>query len=650
MVPAYIAYCEATTDKNGVEIQIEVKKHNKDLFFEAIESQLMYMPAIKFMHREQGNTTHQEIDIAAKILYQDKNVIISESTIFDKPHILLGTGNALVNYGYVAFNELEIEPKRGSVGLIMDINEMEVTPSRESPLWSAKTRAAVLAKYRMVSEMASTYLNNELSTETDYLLWVTKAAQILGSMRIGGSNTSVLGRLASIIDMDDIGSVVYPCNNKIIFDPKPKEMLGDSLTVRIIHFDSYRRKIERKIIADLGSLVKPVYFTKFGSNPFKDRYLFEENGEFVLINVKDQAVLDTKGTLVTSSSVLKDYDGIVIPQDRMDLYLTEADPTEDDEDGASALSAPKVDYSANRKANKQIVIHTLSGSGGTYDYKFSSRDCYITDLFTLYTDKLVLYTTGSDRETMSNILAMFPQGILDCTSSYKFGNITDRCTHMPFPTKNRITGVLLAQENVKYVQNSSKYLSIPDFLVKSYNRKTGLLTFTDLVKFAATNSVIASLYREKFKDITNRMGYESIKYLDTKFQALAEFCNRHYDSYEEKPLKDIMTHTGFMHDLVLFSLYANKIIEASDETIEELKTSINTQVPDYLCDVVDDIVDVDIIDVDLVRKMISLLDYYAISKEMVKSLSYYSTYNKDEYEIIGKQLQKYFKFVNDNKE
>jgi len=424
IVPAYIAYCEATTDKNGVEIQIEVKKHNKKLFFEAIETQLMYMPNIKFLHRAEGTTTHKEKDIAAKVLYRDANVILSESTVFDKPHLLLGTGNALINYGFVSFAELEIEPKRGSVGLIMNVNDMEVTPSREAAIWSSKTRAAVLAKYKMVSEMASQYLNNELAAETDYLKWITKAAQILGSMRQGSNaNTTVLSRLASIIDMDDIGAVTYPNDSKIAFDTKPKEMFGDTLTVRVIEYDRYYRKVNREILRDLGSLVKPIYYTKLGSNPFKDRYLYEENGDFILINIIKDKALDKKGTYVINSAML-DYDSVAIPDDRMELYLADAQGlTEEDDDKSNALSAPAVDYSALRKANKEIVIHKLTGTGGVYDYKFSSYNVSISNLFSEFADELVVYTTGGDRETMSNLLAMFPQGILNCASDYHFEGI-----------------------------------------------------------------------------------------------------------------------------------------------------------------------------------------------------------------------------------
>lgn len=649
VVPAYIAYCEPTTDKNGVEIQIEVKKHNKKLFFEGIETQLMYMPNIKFLHRTDGSTTHKEIDIAAKVLYRDENVVLSESTIFDRPHILLGTGNALINYGFLAFNELEIEPKRGSVGLIMNVNDLEVTPSRESVIWSSKTRAAVLAKYKMVSEMASKYLNSELSSETDYILWITKASQILGSMRHGGSNTSVLGRLASIIDMDDIGAVVYPNDPKIVFDPKPKEMFGENLTVRVISFDRYHKKVDREIMKDLGHLTKPVYFTKFGSNPFKDRYLYEEAGEFVLINIQKDAVLDKKGTYVTNSAML-DYDGVVIPEDRMELYLADAEGiTEEDDDKSQSYSAPVVDHSANRKANKQIVIHKLTGTGGVYDYKFSSYDVYISNLFSEFANELVVYTTGGDRETMSNLLALFPQGMLNCSSSYKFDDMNKVCNHVAVPTKSRLTGVLFAQENIRYVQQSTKYLSIADFLVKSYDKASGRIEFSDLFKFTATNSVIASIFREKFGNVTARMSYPQITLLDPKFQELCAFANKYYNDYDEKPLRDIMTHTGFFRDLVLYHLYKSGIVESSEETIDALLTTINGQLPDYLCDIVDEITDVDVLDIQVIQDAIKLFDYYVVRKEIVKLFSYNSSYDRTENALIGNQLQEYFKFVNDNK-
>ena len=550
---------------------------------------------------------------------------------------------------FVSFKDLEIEPKNGSVGLIMDINEIEVTPSRESPLWSSKTRAAVLAKYRTVSEMASEYLNKELSTEGDYIKWITKAAQIIGSMRQGGSNSTVLSRLASIIDLDDIGEVTYPRDTKIAYDPKVKTMFGESLTVRGIKYNSYSHKVERKMLEDLTSLVKPIYFTKFGSNPFKDRYLYEEGGEFILINVKEGADTDKKGDYVLASKAYLGYETVVVPQDRMDIYLAESQNITEDDDGKAVNTAPAVDYSAARKANKQIVIHNLNGTGTTYDYKFSSEDIYITDLFNRYTDKFVIYSTGGDREALSDLLAVFPKKMLSVSGSHYLSQITQQCTHMPMPLNVRITGVLLAQENVKYIKGSTKYMSMSDVMVKSYDKKTEKLTFSDVMRFAATNSVINSLFKEKFDRDCMRTAYKSIESVDKKLYDIANFCTDNFENGNYLPPKDIMKKQGFLRNAVQFQLYKAGVLEASDETIEELQKTINAQVPDYLCDIIDSIQEVDIVDVDKIKEFVILFDYYAKHRYLLSLMSRIEQYDKKGIADVAPNIIQYFKFVNDHK-
>jgi hypothetical protein len=627
-VPAYVAYCEETTDKNGVEIQIEVKKHNKKLFFEAIKAQLMYMPDIKFLVKEEGKSIHTEEPIAAVILYRDENVIISQSTVFNKPHVLLGTGNALINYGFVSFKDLEIEPKNGSVGLIMDINEIEVTPSRESPMWTAKTRAAVLAKYRKVSEMASTYLNKELSMETDYIKWIIKASQIIGAMRHGGSNDSVLSRLASIIDLDDIGEVTFPGDSRVVFDTKPRTLLGEALTVRVISYDSYRHKVERKLIDDLVYLSKPKYFTKLASNPFRDRYINEEKGQFVLFNIKENATIDKLGKYVLASTELIDYDTVDIPQDRMDLYLSEAQGLSVDDGTGTAVTVPTVDYAATRKVNKQIVLHMLSGVNGAYDYKFSSEDVYISDLFGKFTDKLVIYTTGGDREALSNLLAVFPKAMLSLSTNSDLANMK-AVSIMPLATENRILGVLIAQENVKYIQGSSKYMSMSDVMLKSYDKKTEKLVFSDLLKYAATNSVISSLAQEYLGKRWEVLSYTQVSNIDPKLQLGIKFLASYMQktAYNNGPPRDIMSRPGFLRDVVQYQLYSDKVLEASDETIEDLKKSINTNVPDYLCDSIDDINIVDIVDIDVIKEWIDVFKYYSKYMNLLYLYASHSSYD-----------------------
>jgi hypothetical protein len=251
-----VAYFEQTTEKNGLELEIEIKKHNKKQVFEAIESQLMYMPDIKFLHRANGSLSYEEVDISAEVLYRDQNIVISESLVYDKPHILLGTNDALVNYGFIAFNELEIEPKRGAVGLIMDINDIEVTPSREAPIWSAKTREAVLKKYESVAKTAADYINKELATEKDYVQWLVKASQTMSALR-SGNNDSVIGRLASIIDVSSLNNVSYPLDRTIEYEKKINMMMGNNLSVRVVSYNKYAKEVNRNNISSLDTLSLP---------------------------------------------------------------------------------------------------------------------------------------------------------------------------------------------------------------------------------------------------------------------------------------------------------------------------------------------------------------------------------------------------------
>jgi hypothetical protein len=426
-------------------------------------------------------------------------------------------------------------------------------------------------------------------------------------------------------------------------------MFGESLTVRSIRYNNYNHKVERKALEDLTSLVKPIYYTKFGSNPFKDRYLFEEAGEFILINIKEGADTDKKGDYVLASKAYLDYDAAAVPQDRLDLYLAESQTITEDDDGKAVNTAPAVDYSAARKANKQIVIHNLNGNGTTYDYKFTPEDIYITDLFNRYTDKFVIYSTGGDREALSDLLAIFPKKMLSVNGANYLTQIQAQCVHMPMPLNVRITGVLLAQENVKYIQGSTKYMSMGDVMVKHYDSKTEKLTFSDVLRFAATNSVINSLFKEKFDRDCRSMAYKAIESADKKLYDIANFCMDNFENSNYLPPKDIMKKEGFLRNAVQFQLYKAGVLEASDETVEELQKTINTQVPDYLCDVIDSIQDVDIVDIDKIKEFITLFDYYSKHRFLLGLMSRIEQYDKKSIVDVAPNVIQYFKFVNDYK-
>lgn len=624
------AFYEITEEKNGLEIEVEVKKHNKKQFFEAVESQLMYMPDIKFMHKELGSLSYKTIDISAKTLYKDDNVIISESTVYDKPHILLGAGEALVNYGFVAFNELEIEPKRGAVGLILDINDIEVTPSREAPVWSSKTRDAVLKKYEDVSKKAAEYINAELSTEKDYIKWLVKAAQTMGALK-HGNNDSVVGRLASIIDASAITNIKFPRDTSIEFENKASIMLGDKLVARLVKYNSYTKKIERNNVTDLASLSKPIYFTKDKADMYKDRYIYENDGEFVLIQAKDGFRTDTFAKFVLNSAELQNYADKQVPEDILELYKAVEEGDEGMTEAGSSSTDPRAAM-LRRKAEAKVLLHKLNRSNG--DYVFSTKELPILDLPLEFTsDKVVVYGSGNDRKDLKNLARLFPANYL-AQYEHKTYNVGDdqgfRCIYNP---PKLIDMVVTAEENKKHLALSEKYKTPYKFVVKSYNKTTGKLVFSDDIKAVATAAVMKSLIEDSHAKYFHK---ENMEYLDKAiYKEYTEFTTGWTNSYR-RPVR-FANKTTFYRECIELSMINAGLLGGD---IPELLETINDSLPGILCEDVDVVTDVDILFMEPIKKLIKDIENYKDISELLFLFSDHYFYQDDVRDKVADQIKK----------
>ena len=213
-------YALPTELPNGVTITIEAKKHHLDEYKDAVERQLMYFDNVDFYILEDGNMMHQKF--SPSILYEDEYLIISDNRYFNKPHMLLNK----VNYGFIDFEELELETMYGNVGIKVLPEDVEVSPSRESLVWSEKTKAMVLQRFRDASQSASTIIQKEMQ-ETDFIKWIRICNSIKNKW---GSSSSLIGRLASIVDLNEVGihfspdptikysgSILQPFKNREVF-------------------------------------------------------------------------------------------------------------------------------------------------------------------------------------------------------------------------------------------------------------------------------------------------------------------------------------------------------------------------------------------------------------------------------------------------
>lgn len=204
----YKVYYETTYRKNGVRVTIEAKKHHKQQYIDAVKSQMLYFEGIELkVIKEDG--TQEVIPYKAGILYEDDMIVMSDNNYYSKPHLLLNK----VNYGYIDWSELELQDMQGNIGIKVQPEDVEVNPSRESVLWTEKTKEKVLERFEEVVDIAGKMIQEELK-ESDLVKWIKICNSISG--RWQGRNT-IVGRLAEIVDLSRV-KPRFSRNKKIVYD------------------------------------------------------------------------------------------------------------------------------------------------------------------------------------------------------------------------------------------------------------------------------------------------------------------------------------------------------------------------------------------------------------------------------------------------
>jgi hypothetical protein len=111
-------------------------------FISSIENQLGFIPNIELLIAD-GNMEYvspNKRNIAVNVLFSNDKLLVGESDYYAVPQILLKPGddsNIMISYGTINFEELEMKKYRKCV-FILNINEVDVTPSRENVIWNTK--------------------------------------------------------------------------------------------------------------------------------------------------------------------------------------------------------------------------------------------------------------------------------------------------------------------------------------------------------------------------------------------------------------------------------------------------------------------------------------------------------------------------------
>lgn len=197
----YEVFWMPTTEPNGVTVTIEAKKHHRQQYIDAVKSQMLYFDNVVCEIHENGHVS--TVEHRANVIYEDDMIVMSDNHYFSKPHLLLNK----VNYGYIDWSELELQQLHGNIGIKVQPEDVDVNPSRETVMWTEKTKDTVLQRFKEVVGIATNLIQEKLK-ETDFLRWLRVCYTI--SSQYYADESTVVGRLSKIVDLSDIKPTFTP--------------------------------------------------------------------------------------------------------------------------------------------------------------------------------------------------------------------------------------------------------------------------------------------------------------------------------------------------------------------------------------------------------------------------------------------------------
>jgi len=424
-----------TDAMNGTTVSFGVKKHHRRDYREAVEEQLMYMPNIRFMRIAEDDYKREE-SIHPNVMHNSDNLIISDTYLFSKPHIVLTkdvgapTG---VNYGFVDFRELEMQQMWGPIAFKCParqvINDPEtgeeivlqegvdVTPSREKVIWNENTKAYIKSVIIAAADEATDIVQDELK-QTDFVAWLLACKQVLTKADSG----SVLGRLSNIIDQEALKPKFGP-------DPRLKnesvKKLFAGMKVEVItkvrDYKNGEDIIDRSAIENYSQLRENNIFIMGEENhsKYKDMYLIHEcNGPIICIksaefssgltldsaeNKKRHARRIAKRArvleLITESTHSRNYDDIEVAEDWLEEYKDEIAKAKE------IAQFENITPAERRKIEERMVAYTFRynekhwhSSGSDNRYIRDKIEPKVKDL--MQTQRTTYYGTAADDEKL----------------------------------------------------------------------------------------------------------------------------------------------------------------------------------------------------------------------------------------------------------
>ena len=297
-------YYEKTSEKNSTIVSFGVKKHNRYSYRDAVDQQLIYIDGVNFTIKDVEKSGEDYIyrskSTKAEVIYNSESLIISNGTVFNRPHIVLVKDTADesgINYGYVDFRELELQDMYGSIGFKCPMRQtyrdesgveiviqdgVSVTPSREKVIWDDATKAYILSVIETATKEASDIVQDRLQNSTELFTWLEQCAKIFHK----NDSSDIINRMSNIINIGDL-SPVFSGDSNIKYLPV-SNFFTSRIKVEKVSID-YKNKVTREEISSWQSFnFDAIYIKDTVYSPVKDLYICKglNKGTFIAISLK----------------------------------------------------------------------------------------------------------------------------------------------------------------------------------------------------------------------------------------------------------------------------------------------------------------------------------------------------------------------------
>lgn len=499
-------YWEPSPHKNSVTVELEVKKHNKNAYINAVKNQFQYFNGrVRITHpNSAGNTEVNHLN--EKPLFESDNILIPKYSTYSVPHILVDG----ISYGPINFPELELEKMQGKIAIKVRATDVDITQSRENLKYTEKTKKTILDKVALARLEATDYVTDMMNVLDPENIFMVN--NVYGKMSKDGSSP-VAQVFSKFLSMHNIKpkyefALTYGAGEQL---PKPIKARLDSTLYEFLFYkfsvrevstklDGRVLKIESEIIDNWQALrnKKIVYARESNMGPKLANHLLEKYSAESIIYIRERpdrtkSYLEYYGGHRTYAVTA--YMHTILEKNchlNLDTYEVKYDEKEVGTEEKDNIVSTELTPAQERRLNAE-VLYTTYVPTMVYEYSRYTGNDYVMSRDRDRTE-VKLSKLGSHLEKMY-------ENVIVCTGGYSdLAKFIEAAKYLSpvHDTDDQI--VFIAQDKVKHFAPHG--IMIDDYF-RTVNTKTGELVIGQHIRDLNTLRILHNLM-DKYPDYSRK--------------------------------------------------------------------------------------------------------------------------------------------------